>query len=151
MKKLLAALLSVTMLFAATACTEKSDNGSNKSNSNSGGQNVVAVESNSEVADYVTELKNSADWKTVKNTLAEQGLDVDIEAQGNNIVYIYTYTTAFTDDQEDSIVEYMESYFDTVLNLDGMVAEIKKEVPAVDGIVIELYASDGDLLLTMAK
>ena len=168
MKKLTALLLAILMMMVITACgkSEEEDNLKDAASTASGvvsdllngdydsskvesamdALNSAAQDANAKlnmsVAEYVKELKASEDFKQLVQMCQAQYLDIDVVADGNNLVYKYAYTVEVDvnavkqalDAADNSAMQSSANVLHTVLS-------------KLDKVVVEYYTKDGELIL----
>lgn len=166
MKKLLALLLAILMMTAITACGGPKDdvqdtlddvsnvvsdilNGeydSDKVESAMDALNSAAQDANAKldisVAEYVEELKASESFQQMVTTLGQQYLNIDVVAEGNNLVYKYSYTV---DVDVDAVKQALESADNSAMQSSAQV--LHTILTKLDKVIVEYYSKAGELIL----
>ncbi len=170
MKKLLALLLAVLMMTVITACggSKKDENFKDVVSSTSGivsdllngNYDSSKVESamdalnsaaqdaniklNMSVAEYVKDLKASDDFKQLVDMCKQQLMNLDIVAEGNNLVYKYTYTV----DVDTALVKQSVQTADNSA-MEASVNVLHTMLSKLDKVVTEYYTKGGTLIVRM--
>lgn len=123
MKKLLALLLALAMLFAFAACGDSSDN--------------------EELEEYIDSIQDEID--DALEVYEAQGLSIKVVARGDSLAYIYRFTTEVEDvdaarTQLKSALADQDSVFENVLD------ELKKEVKSAESVIVEYQNKDGSVI-----
>ncbi len=173
MKKLLALFLALTLVFALSACGNESESakefedaldrledGLDELNDGITDRDELddAVDAMEDYADtasdaglttdmdideYVDMLIESDDWKTTKASVEAQNMTVEVEADGDSIIYKYTYTVEVDNEYTKSGIE---SGKDTLIAAaDSLRAILSK----LDTVVYEYYDINGDLITSI--
>ncbi len=161
-RKSFKALICCTMLAVAltfAACGGKSDADANSNAANTSSEQESSAEeekSDSGLSDLtkissVEEFLNTdmmqSQLESLKSSLADQGLDFDMAAEGNKLIYIYKYTDADIDPeataealsgQSDTTDEQLKSVYDALV-------EAGIEDPVIEA---QFLAADGSEIFT---
>ena len=155
-------LIAVALTFGA--CGSKSDTDANANAANTSAASEASADqasstdeqTDSSLADLsqistVEEFLNSdmmqSQLESLKSSLAEQGLDFDMAAEGNKLIYIYKYTDADIDPdataealsgQSDQTDEQLKSVYDALI-------EAGIEDPVIEA---QFLAADGSEIFT---
>ncbi len=152
MKKIMLIALSVALLLTFTACSSSEESASEVVSSVAS-QPVAesAPEAASEVEvtmdDFVTAIK--AENEAQFADLLEQGIEADIIARDNDLVYTYKFTTDIGDISEitpvvEEEIEGLASFFQTSYDT------IKLTLPELNAVVLEYYTMDDELIFDRA-
>jgi len=167
MKRILALLLALSMIFVFTACMkseeqkrveeatdrlesifEDVDETEASSAAEVLGDYADAVSdaggaTDVEIDEYVDTLVKTDNWKNTVETWGSQGLSIEVEARGNSLVYVYTYTVAVdvavAKETLESNRESMKSTADS----------LRKILTKLDTVICEYYDIDGNLIYTI--
>ncbi len=124
MRKILAVVLALVVMFSFVGCNSNED----------------------KVADYVRTATSTTEFQQAVNSFAVQGLKVEVEARGDDIVYKYTYTSDVGD--EDLVVDSLLAD-DSVYT--SSAAAVHAEASFVDKVIFEFYNMNGKLLTSIEK
>ncbi len=167
MKKLTALLLAILMMTVITACgnSEADDNLKDAASTASGvvsdllngdydsdkvesamdALNSAAQDANAKInmsiAEYVKELKASDDFKQLVQMCQAQYLNIDIVAEGNNLVYKYTYTVEV---DVNAVKQALESADNSAMEASANV--LHTTLTKLEKVVTEYYTKDGALI-----
>lgn len=64
------------------------------------------------VEEYVNSDELQSQLAELKSSLSESGMSIDIKAEGNALIYVYTYETIAKADFDDSMVQTLETGLD---------------------------------------
>lgn len=169
MKKLLAILLAVLMMAAFTACgsddniisdlqdaadttskvlsdilngdADPDDLEDTMNQLESAAQNA-GVKLDTEISEYAKQLSESAEFKQTVETMKQQFLNVVVTADGDDLVYRYTYTVEVDKDLVKQALEQSASTYEASAKaLRAMLSKLNK-------VVIEFYSMDGSLIVS---
>lgn len=167
MKKLLALLMALCMLFAFAACgqteaekeleqkqdelqdtmedltegeTDLEDAMDKLDEYTDAASNAGAV-SDMTAKEYVDVFEKTDEWKENVETFKKQGLKADIEARGDSIAYVYQYTIEIPDTAAlKSALDETKSALQTAADA------LRKVLPKTDKVIYEYYDINGDLI-----
>lgn len=154
MKKMrfLVCLAAMTMVLSLGACGQDNGADANNQTEESGSENAAETQDNEKDSDsdkyasieeYISSDAVQAELATLKESVAGQGLSMDITADGNKLIYTYTYTDVEkTDDMVTALKEGMvaqEASFTALA--DALKLEVDVENPVV---VIEYLDANGE-------
>ncbi len=162
MKKLLSiiACIMVVSAFALTACDSSNDDTSSVASSSAASTSEASSGSASSEADDSSEASSSSsDGMTIQEYVeqnAEQldsisssfegtGINMDILARGNSLVYSCQYTMDIGDTDLikstlDSSLDASSSTYESVLSL------LKLQVPSAESVIVEYLDMDGNVI-----
>lgn len=88
---------------------------------------------------------NKESFSQLTESMAESGMNIEILARGNSLVYSYQYTTDVGDAAQvkpllDEAMDSLGSVFESSLS------SIKLVVPSTESVVVEYLTKDGDLI-----
>lgn len=150
MKKLLALVCCLSFCMAFTACkNDKTDSVSEKTTTTASQTTTTLIEQSQApdpdktVEDYIKENKESFD--VFKQSMGGTGLELDISARENSLVYSHRYTFMIND--IETVKETLEQGFESVkesyvITLDAL----KIAVPTAQSIILEYFDIDGNLI-----
>lgn len=76
-----------------------------------------------------------------------EGLDVDILARNNSLVYKYSYEQEFTDEQVEAMRDILLESLESLESVYAYVLEdIQKYVPSAESVFLEYYTKEGELI-----
>lgn len=169
MKRVFALLLCAVMVLTAAACTKNETNTSSVEESSSI-EEVSSVETtssedaevSSEEADTSSEEETSseeigtytmeeivseiqAEMDSMKDSYAEMGINMNIIARDNSLVYQYQYSEDVGDldamkEALEAAISEQDSVFENLLTM------VKNAVPDANGVVVEYLNADGTLI-----
>ncbi len=140
MKKLLAIMLAVLMLFALGACGDDSDKFGE-------GEKTPVTEEESAVAKYVEENKYTLISSMEESFAKSSGMTCtsSINTIGNGFVISININELDNVDSDTKL--QMQSAYDSMSGtFDGMLIDLKKEIPEIEYFAIRVCEKDGDLL-----
>lgn len=120
---LAAALIAVTSIFCFAGCGESSEQ---------------------KLANYIASDACQKDIDTLKSSFGSI-LDIDIKAEGENVVFTYAYKTDIPEESLDTVKSTLETSFDSMSStFEGFANDIKDEA-GVDNpaVVVEINTKDG--------
>ena len=91
---------------------DKDSNGNNSSNGSSSGSKSDSSKKYDTMQDYLNDTENSKGIEDIKKN-AQDTMDIDIKAEGNTIVYEYTYKTVVDDDSLETVRASLEQVLDS--------------------------------------
>lgn len=148
MKKLLAVLSCLAMCLSFAACGEKDESSAEKTESkatveSSDAQTEVSSAAASEdmtIDEFIKENKDT--FETLKDALNGTGMEMDILARGNSLVYSYKFTTDTATDKAtlDQGLETQKETFVQVLK------SLQTVVPSAESVVVEYLDKDGNVI-----
>lgn len=116
MKRLFAIILAVMMIVSLAACGEKSetstDSSTTSSSSSSSSSNIASSKKYATLQDYMDDPVNLNGVDAIKEAGAGT-LDIDVRAEGNVLVYDYTYLTTIDASVLPSVKTTLEQTLDT--------------------------------------
>ncbi len=164
MKKLLALLMALCMIFTLTACaqlearkeladaqnelkdaadsgdlddlTDALDDYTDKAE-DAGATTAMDAEN---VVDIIV---NSAEWKTQMESIKGQGLSCELEARGNYMAYVYQYSIDLPD--LSTVKTTLDASKD---NLKSLADSLKKVYTGIDGVIFEYCDKNGSVIAT---
>ena len=78
-----------------------------------------------------------------------EGLDVDILARNNSLVYKYSYEQEFTDEQVEAMRDILLESLGSLESVYAYVLEdIQKYVPSAESVFVEFYTKEGELIVS---
>jgi len=162
MKKLLALLLALTMVFAFAACGGKSDaddkndkteeNGNNNNDNNDKNEDKDddknEDDKNEDKGDSVKEWfeeNGDALEDEVKDMMGE-GVEISIRVKGDSLIVKMCMEgiDEIDDETKTAIEDAME---EGMSQFDGIVDGIRGEIPSLESLVYEVCEEDGDLIV----
>ena len=154
MKRLLAVLSCMAICLSFAACGAKDDSSDEKSESKASVESSEVTESKDEassenaaegktIQDFIDENKETFD--VLKDSLKDSGMEMDIIARGNSLVYTYKYSIDVGDAETvkatlDQGLESQKETFVQVLN------SLKLVVPATESVIVEYLDKDGNVI-----
>ena len=166
------ALTVFSMLFAFTGCGSSSDD-ADKSNdtkkeesadkndeADNDSDNAADIDAGNDsssdvtgsyetVEEYVNSDELQSQLAELKSSLSESGMSIDIKAEGNALIYVYTYETIAKADFDDSMVQTLETGLDDQADTFKEVANSLKEATndANPVVKIQYVSSDGSVIV----
>lgn len=125
MKKIATGILSIVLVavlaLAVTACS---------------GSKYKTME------DYVKSDTVQSQISTLREQYAESGMNIDIQAEGNKLIYVYTFAAGT---EYDGMEADLEAAVDTqASNFEGIATSLKTVVSAADpAVVVRYQTTDG--------
>ncbi len=95
------------------------------------------------VTEYVAGLKASSEYQENAAQFQQMGLQYDIEARGNKLVYKYTYLVAV---DAQAVVDGFDASMGSMM--ESSVSLIKAELPVLEAVIVEMYDMSNSLLLS---
>ena len=151
MKKLLAVLSCLTICLSFAACGDKDESSAEKAESKASVESSSVVESESSadvsegktIQDFIDENKETFD--VLKDSLKDSGMEMDILARENSLVYTYKYTTDVGDTEtvKAALDQGLESQKDTFVQV---LDSLKLAVPATESVIVEYLDKDGNII-----
>ena len=150
MKKLWAAVLSGLLCLSLSACSAQpagSRPGDTSGAANSGGEtraaSSAAPDEGMTLEEYIEANREQLD--AVMGSLEDAGMNMQILARGNSLVYRYQYTTDVGDPAVlkavmDEMMGSLSSVFESLLET------LQLAVPSAESIVVEYLTQDGELI-----
>lgn len=128
MKKLFAILLCFIMIFSLFAC----------------GAKVKTVE------DYLKDKDVQSQMDTLKETMKNSGIDMEVKAEGNKLIYSYKYSDQIDEENLSAVKENLESGLEIQASVfDGFLKTLKDEMKISDpSISVRYLNADGSEILT---
>lgn len=128
MKKLFAILLCFIMIFSLFAC----------------GAKVKTVE------DYLKDKDVQSQMDTLKETMKNSGIDMEVKAEGNKLIYSYKYSDQIDEENLSAVKENLESGLEIQASVfDGILKTLKDEMKINDpSISVRYLNADGSEILT---
>ncbi len=100
------------------------------------------------VEDYIKAVNESDSFKDIVKQTNDAGMDVKLVADGNNVVYKYTYRV----DVVENVKEVLENSFkDSEATYVASANAIRAEAPCVEKVVWEYYTKDGAFITSLEK
>ena len=128
MKKIFKSIIVLALMFAVTGCGKPS------------------------LSKYIEDIQPQIE-KEMK-TYEGQGLNLEVIARDNNLVYVFTYDAKLTEGVDMKVLgETLEtSLASEAINttFTNVYDEAKKAVKEIDGVVLEYYSSDKELIASAA-
>lgn len=107
--------------------------------------NVVGF---NDINEYVDTVTKSDDFKNSIEATKNQGMNMVLEADGNNLVYKYTYTVEVAENAE----ALLKQSFETNSSLfESSAKAIRIEAPCVEKVIWEYYTKDGKFIASVSK
>ena len=94
------------------------------------------------VSEYVEELKNSDSFKQMAEMVEQQFLSIDVVAEGNDLVYKYSYTV---DVDFESIKQALQNADNSAMEASAQV--LHTVLTKLEDVVVEYYTKAGELIL----
>lgn len=151
MKKLLAVLSCLTICFSFAACGDKDESSAEKAESKASVESSSVVESEASadasegktIQDFIDENKETFD--VLKDSLKDSGMEMDILARENSLVYTYKYTTDVGEIEtfKAALDQGLESQKDTFVQV---LNSLKLAVPATESVIVEYLDKDGNII-----
>lgn len=152
MKKIVSRILAVSM--AAVVALSLASCGSKEKE---GKDDVVSTESQVEVSEVESEIESEAEFQTIEDYIASDAIQsqldtirdsmsndevtVDIAAEGNKLIYICTYTEQI---EADGLAEQFESALDAKASAFGSMAKALGTQIGVDSPTVEVRYLNAD-------
>lgn len=160
MKKVFALILVVLLCVTVVGCSSGgSDNGGSSSSTaassvaetSSSSSTVSSAASSSQSTSKFASIADYLEDETVKATVSsalesynnDLFSDMRVYAEGDKLVYDYTYSNVYDEDQVAKMRETLESKSDDEFNLDEVVEELKTYVD-VENPEVEVIYRNGD-------
>lgn len=120
---LVAVVLAVTSIFCFVGCGESSE------------QKLASYIESDSFQKQLNSMKSSYDSM----------MDIDVKAEGQNVVYTFTYKTDIPQDSMDTVKSTLENAFESLSSTYEGIANQLKEDAGIDdpSVVIEINAKDG--------
>lgn len=144
-KKVFALVLCLLLALAFTACGDKDSaddtKGDAASSTSSENKPMFEGDTNEQITGYI------AHAKLIENESKDSGRTCEIVSRDNALVYIYKYTTSFSDPKtvfgnlNDSLDNKKAAY-------DKIYDEMKALVPTAEAVIVEYYTKEGELALS---
>ncbi|MDE6149458.1 MAG: DUF4854 domain-containing protein [Ruminococcus sp.] len=150
MKKLLAVLSCLTICLSFAACGTKDDSSAEKVESKASVESSVEesevstdVSEGKTIQDFIDENKETFD--VLKDALKDSGMEMDILARENSLVYTYKYTTDVGDTEtvKAALDQGLESQKDTFVQV---LDSLKLAVPTTESVIVEYLDMDGNVI-----
>ncbi len=168
MKKILSVLLILAMLLCFGACANKevqdavsklddaySDAMESGDLDNLGDAMSEYAESVSgniktydNIEDYIAATKSNPSYNETLQSTEAAGMSLSLEAEGNNLVYKYTYTVPVSETAADILTE---EFANNIATFKTIADTIRMEAPCIEKVVWEYYTTDGQLLASLEK
>ncbi len=100
------------------------------------------------IEQYIAVVTKREDFKNVLESTKASGMDLKLEAKGNNLVYVYTYNISVEDNATELLEQSLEAS-DASFKLSA--DSIRKENPDIDKVIWSYYDMDGNLLAYIKK
>lgn len=120
---LIAAILAATSVFGFTGCGQSPE------------QKLASYIESDSFQKQLDSMKSSYDSM----------MDIDVKAEGQNVVYTFTYKTDIPEDSIDTVKSSLENAFDSLSSTYEDIANQLKEDAGIDdpSVVIEINSKDG--------
>ena len=150
MKKLLAILSCLTICLSFAACGDKDDSSAEKAESKAAVESSVAESEASAdasegktIQEFIDENKETFD--VLKDSLKDSGMEMDILARENSLVYTYKYTIDVGDTEtvKATLDQGLESQKDTFVQI---LDSLKLTVPTTESVIVEYLDKDGNII-----
>lgn len=154
MKRLLAVLSCMAICLSFAACGAKDDSSDEKSESKASVESSEVTESKDEassadaaegktIQDFIDDNKETFD--VLKDSLKDSGMEMDIIARGNSLVYTYKYSIDIGDAEtaKAALDKGMESQKETFVQ---MLDSLKLVVPTTESVIIEYLDKGGNVI-----
>lgn len=150
---ILCACLAATLTFSMTACgsdetPETTSSAATVVSSEIADNTSAATDNQGSVQAYLEAEEMQAQLKALKDSLKDSGLDMDVTAEGDTVIYTYTYGTQLTvtDEMKDAMDEALDAQKATFTTL---ISELKNKTNAANPKVEVRYLNkDGSEILT---
>ncbi len=106
------------------------------------------VQGFTDINKYVENIIKSDIFKQSVQSTKELGMILELEADGNNLVYKYTYTVPVADNAAELIENSFEASSSTY---DSTANAIRIEAPCVEKVIWSYYDIDGNLIYSYEK
>ncbi len=133
MKKVISVMLVVLLVFSLTAIV-----------CGCGGKDPDA---NQKIKDYIEVAKQRSDYEQTIESSRQAGIDLDVIAVDDDLVYKAVYMTKIDESQYELIEQSIES---SSAMLEVTAEAIKKEAPYIDEVVYSYYNSNGELIVSVS-
>lgn len=154
MKRLLAVLSCMAICLSFAACGAKDDSSDEKSESKASVESSEVTESKDEassadaaegktIQDYIDENKETFD--VLKDSLKDSGMEMDIIARGNSLVYSFKYSEEIKDIEAEkanlnNMFEVQNEVYNQTFN------SLKVDIPSIESFIIEYLDKDGNVI-----
>lgn len=145
MKKLLALVCGLVMCLSFAACGNDAAGGNDSSDASTTSTTSAKATAGSDLEKYIADNQEQID--TMKNAMGETGMNLDVAARGNSLVYSYRFTEDLGDTEIikqalDATMDQQASTFETVLT------QLKAEISSAESVIIEYLDKDGGVILS---
>lgn len=143
--KLASVMLLAAMTFSFSGCGSEKKESTKEETTKEESKEEKDSESSDKLYDSVEEFVNSEELQTqltsLKETLTGSGMGIEIKAEGDTLVYEYTYDELTTD---DTTLSDMKTQLDTALEqqaatFQAVATELKNSTGAKDPVVKIVY------------
>ena len=101
-----------------------------------------------DINEYIEASKKSENYKSMLEGLENSGLKLSLEADGNKLVYKYTYTIEVV----ENVAQILQDNFKAQdATFESSAKVIKTEAPCVEKVVWEYYTVDGKFIASIEK
>lgn len=80
----------------------------------------------------------------IKGTLADQGMNIEVTAEGNKLVYIYTFTEALEEGDRETLAAALESGMESQASTFEGIADSLKDTVKQDDVSVEVRYVDSN-------
>ncbi len=94
-------------------------------------------------SEYVEYCKNLPEYKEMIESSKDSGMEIEFEAEENDLVYRYKYTFVVANNAATALKQSFESNKDSIKI---MADAVRVEAPCVKNIRYEYYSKDGELI-----
>lgn len=102
------------------------------------------------VEDYLSDKEVQSQMDTLKETMKNAGIDMEVKGEGNKLIYSYKYSEQIGEDSLDVVKESLESGLDSQKSVfDGIVSTLKEDLKISDpSVVVKYLNADGTELFS---
>lgn len=146
MKKLWVLLMCVVVCLGLIACnTEQADDSDRDDEVSAVATQTNDVESTSSVSLEQFIQLVQPQLESMKDTLEESGLKIEVVARGNSLVYSYQYTIDL--DDLSAVRAALEESMDAVSStFENVLDQLQSAVPDAESVIVEYLSKDGQLI-----
>ena len=150
---LIAVVLATASIFSFTGCGKTTN--SESSNTEAVTTEAVTTEPvttesvtegktpEQELAEYIESDEFQSQLDTMKSSY-ESVMDIDVKADGQSVIYVFTYKTDLPEESLDTVKSTLEEAFDSMSSTyEGIANDLKNEGLDNPSVVIEINAKDG--------
>lgn len=144
MKKLVSIFLVLLLCLSFAACGNTENNAEATPTAT---EKIVATPDATEpgltLEAYIASIQSELDEMIA--AMAEQGMNMKVEARGNSLVYIYQYTEDLAD-AETMRTALEEATNTQATTFESILSQLKSAIPSAESIIIEYLSADGTVI-----